>query len=427
MNRQARKTRWRDVIRGNVLMMGLVSFFTDASSEMIYPLLPLFFAGLVPVGAVAVYIGLMEGVAESTASLLKIFSGRLSDTLGKRKLLAVVGYGLSTLSRPAMALATGGWHVILMRFADRVGKGIRTAPRDALISDSAGPEVRGFAFSFHRGMDHAGAVLGPVVAVVGLYVFLGHGLWRGSTEAPSPGEMTALRWLFVAALIPGLAAMATLVFKVREIGPVGDAKEESAADEQPIQSKSFGRRFYFFLLILIIFTLGNSSDLFLVLYGKTMFGLGPFGVVGLWVALHVSKIVFSLPGGMLSDRFGRRVAIVAGWSVYVLVYVGMAGVSELWVFGLLIALYGVYYGMTEGAERAMVADYVPSDRRGRAYGLYHGAVGLATLPASLLFGIVWVKFGPQVSFAIGASLAGVATLLLLVLLSGSARAGTDKR
>jgi MFS family permease len=407
----AQPSGWRAAVRGNVLMMGLVSLFTDFSSEMIYPLLPLFFSGLVPAGYVAVYVGLMEGLAETTASLLKFFSGRISDALGKRKALAVLGYGISSLVRPLMAVCAAGWHVVALRFLDRVGKGIRTAPRDALISDSVGKEYRGIAFSFHRAMDHAGAILGPIVGVGILYAFLGYHLWHGSTARATPEEMRALRWLFAFAVIPGIAAMVSLVGRVKEISP------KVAADSAADPPAKLPGRFYAFVGVVTLFALGNSSDLFIVFYGRTMFGLGLLQLIGLWVALHISKFVFSFPGGLLSDKFGRRPVIIAGWLVYALVYFGMALVAEQWQFWALIAVYGFYYGMTEGAEKALVADFVPSEQRGTAFGIYHTAIGLAAFPASLVFGIVWETLGPAIAFTIGAYLAGIAALLLLLLLS----------
>jgi MFS family permease len=409
---------WRGAIRGNVLMMGLVSLFTDFSSEMIYPLLPVFFTGLVSPGWVAVYVGLMEGIAEASASLLKLFSGRISDALGKRKVLAILGYGISSAVRPLMALAAAGWHVVGLRFLDRVGKGIRTSPRDALISDSVGKEYRGLAFSFHRAMDHVGAILGPIVAVAVLYAFLGYGLWKGSTKEATAEEMHALRWLFAIALVPGVAAMIALMGKVREVAPKpSEAKPPSATGVW----RQLPRRFYAFVGVVTLFALGNSSDLFLVFYGETTFGFGLLQLIGLWVVLHVSKMVFSIPGGLLSDKLGRRPVIIAGWIVYALVYLGMAFVDPEapWQFWALIAVYGFYYGMTEGAQSALVADFVPSELRGTAYGFYHGAIGLAALPASLVFGIVWKAYGPVTAFGIGAGLAGAAAILLAVLLSAT--------
>jgi MFS family permease len=405
-------------VGGNVRMLGLVSLFTDLSSEMIYPLLPVFFTGLVPAGVAAVYVGLMEGISESTASLVKILSGRLSDSLRKRKVLAVAGYSLSTAARPLVAAAAAGWHVIALRFCDRVGKGLRTAPRDALISDSSDPDVRGLAFSFHRAMDHAGAILGSVAAVAILYALLGYGVWHGSADRATPAEMVALRWLFLVALIPGLIAVITLVAGVREIAPTGGGPGTGASGAAETH-RGLPRRFRLFVGIVALFALGNSSDLFLLLYGRTKFQYGLLQLMGLWVTLHLSKVVFSLPGGMLSDRWGRRPIIVAGWLVYGLVYLGMAAVSEAWVFWCLIGAYGFYYGMTEGVEKALVSDLVPSSARGRAYGLYHGVTGLAALPASLLFGVFWAVLGPGVAFGIGAGLAGLSVVLLVTFLATS--------
>jgi len=427
---------WKAAIRGNVLMMGLVSLFTDFSSEMIYPLLPVFIAGLVRamrpqtgveevLAIAAVYVGTMGGLAETTASLLKIFSGRISDALGKRKALVAVGYGISTVARPAMALAGAAWQVVGLRVADRVGKGVRTSPRDALIADAVESSAHGLAFSFHRVMDHTGAILGPLVGIGVLYAFLGQVLWKGTAKVAGPEEMAALRWLFAIALLPGLAAMVTIFGKVREIAPK-PADRETGTPRLSAWRRLPGR-FYVYVGIVALFSLGNSSDLFLLLYGQKLFGYGLGSIIALWVLLHVSKIVFSFPGGILSDRLGRRPMIVAGWTIYALVYVAMAwlgrgadgAVGPAWPFWALIAAYGFYYGMTEGVEKAVVADFAPSAHRGTAYGIYHGAEGLAKLPASLMFGVFWLAVGPAVAFGIGAALAGAAVVLLSILLGAT--------
>ncbi len=416
-----RSAKWRTAVRGNVLMMGLVSLFTDFSSEMMNPMLPVFIAGVVPVQWAAVYLGLMEGVGEATASLLKIFSGRLSDAWGKRKVLVVAGYGLSTVFRPMMSIATAGWHIVAMKFADRVGKGIRTSPRDALISEAADPSVRGLAFSFHRAMDNFGAVLGPLAAVAILYPILGgklfEGLWgAGDKLARPPAEtVDALRWLFVIALAPGLAAMAVLLGKVREIAPAG-----GGANGPTVRGwRALPGRFYAFVAVVTLFALGNSSDLFIIFYGLAEFDLSVASLVGLWIMLHVSKVVFSFPGGIVSDKLGRRPVIVAGWVVYALVYLGLAGVGSVGQFWALVAAYGLFYGLTEGVEKALVADFVPAEMRGTAYGIYHGAVGIAAFPASLMFGVFWKALGPNLAFGVGAALAGASAVLLIALLSAS--------
>jgi len=413
--------------RDNVLALGLVSLFTDLSSEMMNPLLPIFIAGLVPLGLAPVYVGLMEGVAETTASLLKLVSGHISDRLGKRKMLVVAGYGLSTLARPLMALAGlagtawAGGQVVGLKFLDRVGKGVRTSPRDALISDSVGPEVRGLAFSFTRAMDHAGAVGGSLLAIVILFGFLGYGLWQSSTAKPTPQEMTALRWVFATALIPGLLAVTTLVWRVREIAPK-QANDAGVGARAAGAWRQLPTRFYAFVGIIVLFTLGNSSDMFLLLYAWEKFHLGLLAVIGLWIALHISKIIFSFPGGILADRIGRRPMILAGWIMYALVYLGLSQAQLQWQFWALFLAYGFYYGMSEGAEKALVADFVPAESRGTGYGLYNGAIGIAALPGSLLFGVFWATIGPGWAFAIGASLAGLAAMLLAVLLAETGKA-----
>jgi MFS family permease len=423
---------WRGAMSGNVLAMGLVSLFTDFSSEMMNPLLPLFIAGLVPVALAPLYLGLMEGIAEATSAILKIYSGRLSDKVGKRKALVLVGYGLSSVARPLMALATAGWHVIALKFFDRIGKGVRTSPRDALIGDSVDAANRGLAFSFHRMMDHAGAVLGPIVAIFILVGMLGGDLWNApplkaeQLQATPPAQMHSLRWLFAIAIIPGALAVAAIVLKVREVVP-----SKKATGPQLSAWRAMPGRFWAFLAAVTVFALGNSTDLFIVYLGYQYFGMGLLQLLVLWIALHVSKIVFSIPGGALSDRLGRRPMIVAGWAIYAMVYLGLAFAdpSSLWQFWALVLAYGVYYGLTEGAEKALVTDFSPSEHRGTAFGLYHSAVGIAALPASLVFGVLWTwatqaygaDFGRSLTFSIGAGLAGLATVILLVLVTATPR------
>ncbi len=404
---------WRQAISGNVFALGLVSFFTDFSSEMIYPLLPAFFTGLVAPATAAVYIGLMDGLSESVSSLLKMYSGRLSDRLGRRKTLALAGYGISSLGRPLTALALAGWQVVALRFVDRIGKGIRTSPRDALLSRSVAPGMRGLAFSFHRMMDHAGAVAGPVVAVAFLTLLLGRSLlWHQGNGAAGPAEMQALRWLFGLALLPGLAALLALKAGVTEAaaGP-GSAEGAGQAEGDLLWTP----RYALYLASVTLFALGNSSDLFLIFYARTRFGLGLGYLIVLWVFLHLTKVVFSLPGGWFADRFGRRLAILLGWLIYVLVYLGLPRIDSFGLVWLLLLAYGLYYGLTEGAERALVADYAPVGRWGQAYGWYHGLVGLAALPASLLFGLFWAELGARTAFTISAFLAAAAAVLLAAL------------
>ena len=405
---------WREVLRGNVLAVGVISLLTDLASEMMNPLLPLFVAGLVPVGLAPIVLGAMEGVAEATASLLKLVSGRLSDRLGRRKGLVLIGYGLSTLVRPLMALVTAGGQVVGVKFLDRIGKGLRTSPRDALLGDAAPPSRRALAYSFHRAMDHTGAVIGPLVAAGLLYAQLGYGFWRSGSGVPTLDEMAALRVVFALALLPGLAAVAVIVLKLRESAPMDRAPSVTAAPGTTAVPP-LPTRFYGFVAVATLFALGNSSDLFLLLYAHEKFALGMPQIIGLWVALHVAKVIGSVPGGLLADRVGRRPAILAGWTLYALCYLGFGIVAAPWQLAALLVLYGVYYGLTEGALKAMVADYTVPAQRATAFGVFHGVTGLAALPASLVFGLFWASLGPQAAFSIGAGLAALAALGLLLV------------
>ncbi len=396
------------LLRGNVLWVSLVSLWTDLASEMMNPLLPIFVAGLVPVGAAPIVLGAMEGLAEATASVVKLVSGRLSDRLGKRKALVLWGYGLSSLARPAMALALAGWHVVGLKFIDRIGKGLRTSPRDALLADAAPSGQRALVFSFHRAMDHTGAVLGPMVALGLLYLLLGRAVWRG--DAAVGDEMDALRVVFALGLVPGLAAVLTLALGVREQAPAPAPVREVDAPAEGLPL-----RFYGFVAAATTFSLGNSSDLFLLLFARERFGLGALELVLLWSALHLAKVICSLPGGALADRIGRRAAILLGWGLYALCYLGFAWAETLAQFAGLLAVYGLYYGLTEGALKALVTDFTAPHQRAGGFGVFHAAVGLAALPASLLFGVFWAELGSRAAFTIGAGLAGAAALMLMLV------------
>ncbi|MCX7920096.1 MAG: MFS transporter [bacterium] len=393
-------------LSGNVIALGFVSFLTDVSSEMIYPLLPVFLTTIL--GVSYSFVGLIEGVAETTASIVKFFSGWISDKLRKRKTLVFIGYSLSSVTRPLVALATAGWHILAIRFADRVGKGIRTSPRDALVASSCSESDRGKAFGFHRGMDHAGAVLGPLLAF-GLLALM-------------PNQY---RLVFALASIPGIISLFVVSLFVTESVPKSNsrrsesentpAKGELTAEIKKISLsiKPFDKRFKWFLVIVILFTLGNSSDAFLILRAKSLevpVALLPI----LWVVLHIVKMVSSMPGGILSDNIGRKKVIIAGWLVYALVYFGFAYASAAWHIWLLFAVYGFFFGLTEGTEKALVADLVPNELRGTAYGLYNFAIGIAALPASLLMGIIWQIFGVIPAFLFGASLAFIAAILFVL-------------
>ena len=392
----------------NVFFLGVVSFLTDVSSEMIFTLLPLFLLNVLRVGTPV--IGLIEGIAEGTASLLKVLSGWLSDRLGRRKGLAVFGYSLSTLVKPFLYFATTWGAAAGVRFVDRVGKGIRTSPRDALVADSAPPEEMGKSFGFHRGMDTLGAVLGLSVAALVVYVVQQGGL-----------ELTrdAFQTIVLVGIVPAVLAVLVLLFFVRERGK-GAGSESPAASfgEPPAEAvnarKGFDLRFKLFLVVVVVFTLGNSSDAFLILRAQDL-GFSVPQVLLLFVAFNLVYALAALPAGLVSDRLGRKGVIVVGWSIYALAYLGLAVASAAWQVWLLFALYGLYYGVAEGVSRAFVADLVPAERRGTAYGLYHTAVGLSLLPASLIAGWLWHLIGPEAPFFFGAVMAGVAALGFLLL------------
>lgn len=370
----------------NVKALGFVSLINDAASEMIYPLLPIFLTSVL--GAGAGVLGIIEGIAESTASLLKLFSGWISDKIKKRKILVLIGYSLAAFGRPVIALCSTWWQVAVVRFVDRLGKGVRTSPRDALVSLSTPDDIKGKAFGFHRAMDHAGAIIGPLSAVLLLKLGL------------------SLKTLFLWALLPGVITILIVVFFVKE------KKAESESENAKFDFSVLSKNFRVYLLILILFTFGNSSDAFLILKARDI-GVAVIFVPLLWVVLHFVKMTTSIPGGVWSDRVGRRKVIITGWLVYALIYLGFGFSSEIFHIWILFALYGIYFGLTEGVEKAFVSDLVDKEFHGTAFGFYHLAVGLAAFPSSVIFGFIWQKLGSEVAFIYGASLAGLASILLL--------------
>ncbi len=380
----------------NVVVLAAVSFLTDASSEMIYPLLPLFLVGTL--GASATTLGAIEGAAESTAALLKLASGWWSDRVRRRKPLVVAGYVLSSAVRPLVGLAQGAGQVLAIRLADRVGKGIRTSPRDALIADSVRGDSRGRAFGFHRAADHAGAVAGPLVAFALL-------AWGG----------LSLRTLFLAAAVPAALAVIVLASGVREV-----PRAAPAGTSGPDLTQPMGRPFWRYLGVLLLFTLGNATDAFLLLRA-TQLGVAVSLVPILWAMLHVVKSASSTPAGALSDRLGRRPLILAGWTLFAAVYVALALATSEWHVWALFAVYGLFFGLTESVEKALVADLVPPGRRGAAFGWYNLAIGLGALPASLIFGVVWDRLGSSAAFLYGATLAVVAAAGMAVVVPAAGR------
>jgi MFS family permease len=363
-----------------VWLVSWTSFFTDTASEAVYPIMPLYLTRTL--GGTAMAIGVIEGAAEALNSVLKILSGRLSDRWRARKPFVVAGYSISTVARPMVALASSWLHVLAVRLADRVGKGIRSAPRDALLASWADPATRGYVFGLHRSMDHAGAIVGPLLASVFLWLF--------------PGQY---RTLFALTLIPGMIAVAMLV-------PVPDvrAPREAAMPETDEPAAPLGKRFSSYLAVLFLFSLGNSTDAFLLLRLSDV-GVGAAWIPVAWAALHVVKAVVSPIGGHLSDRMSRRGIIATGWFVYAGVYGGFAMADRASSLIPLFLLYGVYYGLTEGVEKAVVADLAPAGRRGAAFGAYHAVIGIGALAASLVFAGVWKAAGAPAAFALGAALA----------------------
>jgi MFS family permease len=391
---------WQKGLSRNVVILGFVSLLNDGASEMIYPLLPIFLTAVLGAGPAA--IGIIEGIAETTASMLKLYSGYLSDRIKQRKGWIVVGYTLANVVRPLIAFSTSWLHVLILRFADRVGKGIRTSPRDAMIADSTAPEYRGMAFSFHRAMDHGGAIIGPLMATGLLLVLTG-------------SYQENLVTIFLLSFIPGILAVLLLFAGLRESrapkagGPVssGMVNLKSAWAEMSANYRKY-------LLIILVFTLGNSSDAFLLLRAQHL-GVSVALLPTIWVVLHVVKMGFSVPGGILSDRIGRKKVIIAGWIVYALVYAGFAAAYTQWHVWALFAVYGVYFGLTEGVEKALVADFAPDHLRGSAFGLYNLLIGVGALPASLLFGLVWQQFNAAAAFGMGAGFAILACVMIAVL------------
>ncbi|PWH12492.1 MAG: MFS transporter [Anaerolineae bacterium] len=385
----------------NVWVLSLTSFLTDVSSEMLANLLPLFLSNVL--GVRTSIIGLIDGVAETTASLLKLYSGALSDKLGSRKWLAVTGYGLSSLAKPFLYFASSWSWVLGVRFADRMGKGIRTAPRDALLAGSVSEHQRGIAFGLHRAGDTAGAFTGLAIAALVIYL----------TQAGT-AQLTrqTFQTIVLISIIPAVLAVFILAVFAHEVS----IKPQS--NQPAFRLSGFDGRFKMFLLASILFTLGNSSDSFIILRGQER-GLSVLQVMGMLLTFNAVYTLLAGPFGALSDRIGRRKLILGGWLMYGLVYLGLAlsqsGV-QVW---LLFGLYGVYYAATEGAAKAFVADLVPAERRGMAYGLYNAAIALTALPASLLAGILWqgvggwTGFGASAPFFFGAVMALGATGIFL--------------
>ncbi|MBA3853910.1 MAG: MFS transporter [Gemmatimonas sp.] len=406
----AKRTATQAPLPRNVKILAAVSFLTDVASELVYPLLPLFLTTTLGVSAAG--LGVIEGFAESVSSLLRLPAGWWSDRSGRRKPLVVVGYTIAALARPLIGLAQSAGQVLAIRMSDRFGKGIRTAPRDALIADSVPVEQRGYAYGVHRGSDNLGAVFGPLIA------------WAALTY-----QWADLRTLFYWTALPGLLSVIFLIIFVRE-GPrplaaprvvaAASVKQETDVDGLPVPAlhhepdQPLGSAFWRMLAVIFLFTLSLSTDAFLLLRASQL-GVPQAMIPILWAALHVVKSSSSFVGGAMSDRFGRRPLILAGWGIYGFVYLGFAVASAEWHAWALFVVYGLYFGFSEGTEKALVADLAPPARRGAAFGWFNAAVGIAALPASILFGVVWDAYGAEVAFTMAAGIAALSSVLFAVL------------
>lgn len=385
----------------NVWAVGFTSFFMDISSEMVINILPLFLADVL--GVQTSIIGLIEGVAEATASVLKMFSGWLSDKLGGRKWLAVAGYAFSTLSKPFFYIANSWELVAGVRWADRMGKGIRTAPRDALVADSTPTEMRGLAFGFNRAMDRGGAMIGLLVAALVV--------WLAQANSVGLTRLTYQKIVLIS-IIPAILSVLSLAVGAK------DVKVEGQRAAPKISLKNLGKPFQIFLVIVSVFTLGNSSDSFLVLRAQNV-GISVTGILVMIAMYNLVVTLVATPAGSLSDRIGRRRLIIGGWLVYAAIYFGFAAAQSAWHIWVLYIAYGLYFGLAFGTANAMVADLVPEYLRGTAYGTYYAAIGLLAFPSSLIAGVLWqgvgswTGFGPSAPFLFGGSLALIAALLMI--------------
>ena len=403
-----------------------MSFLTDVSSEMIVPLLPAFLVTLSGLPAAA--LGWIEGVADATASFVKILSGRWTDRAKAKKPLVFLGYGLSSLARPLIGLAPGWPTVVLIRFFDRIGKGVRTAPRDTMIAAAAPPERRGAAFGLHRAFDNAGAVFGPLLAA-GLVGWMG----------------LSLRTVFLLAAIPAALSLLVLAFGVKEekkekeeekislkVNTAGagnaplDARRGSPQPSSPFKesssSSSLPPVFWRTAGVFALFALAASSDTFLLLKAKEI-GIGAAWLPILWAFSNAVKSIFSTWGGGLSDRFGRKRLLFVAWTLYAVCYAGFAFVSSPGPLVALVGIYSLYYSLSEGTEKALVADLVGPEHRGRAFGWMNGLIGFAALPASVVFGLVWQGAGSKTAFLAGSAVAAAAVLGLVALVPRGRKAG----
>jgi MFS family permease len=385
----------------NVFFLGLTSLLNDISSELIFTLLPLVLTNIL--GASTLVVGLIGGISGSADALFRILSGWFSDKIGKRKNLAVIGYALSTVTKPFMYIASGWGAITGIRLSDRIGKGVRNAPRDALVADSVSPQERGKAFGLQRAMDTSGSVIGLALAALIIY------LVQGDAKTL---ELPTYQWMVIAGIIPGFLGTLVILFLVHEAKKT--KAELNQAKTAAKESGGFSNRFKIYLVIVGIFTLGNTSDFFVILRAQNL-GNSLLYVALILVMFNLIYALVAAPAGILSDKLGRRRLIISGWLIYAVVFVGFAVANAPWHIWLLFAAYGIYYGMVEGVSRAFVADLVPAEKRGTAYGWYYGVLSIALLPASLIAGWMWSAISPSATFYFGAGLAFIAALGIWLL------------
>lgn len=373
-----------------ILVIGLVSLFTDLSSNMIVPILPIYLTTVLHIPLTS--IGIIEGIAESTASILKLFSGWITDRFGKHKLLMLIGYGLSNLTKPLFAISATWSQVLLIRFSDRFGKGIRTSPRDALLADATTKEDRGKSFGFRRALDALGAALGPLVAFGILAMYAGN-----------------YQLVFLLSVIPGVIALLLIIFFLKE----RESNSSKQRNLPKISFKQMNRRFLGFSFISTLFAIGNFSDAFLALRAQDagmMIALIPLA----FFALNLSSSIFSMPIGILSDRIGRRPVLITGYIIFGIIYLGFGLANNVTWIWVLFILYGLYYAFTDGIQKAYIADIVPEGQRGTAMGTFNALTGLAALPASIIAGYLWQAFGPEVAFSMSSGIAVLSALLMII-------------
>ena len=410
-----------------VWLLGWVSLATDAATELIYPLLPFFLTRVLHADAVS--LGVIEGAAEAASSLLKIWAGGVADRSPRKRPLVLLGYSISSLARPFIALTTTWTQVFTVRVLDRVGKGVRSAPRDAMLAGWATPTTRGKVFGFHRGMDHAGAIIGPTLASVFLFFYpdqyrllFGLTIIPGAIAValiflvPEPDQVRLTTSAKATAVKKADTTQAGLKTRATPVTAETRAPDVVAQDFSPaVVSAPLPPSFNRFMMVLALFTLGNSTDAFLLLRLTDAAGTVRF-VPLMWAGLHVVKASVSMAAGSWSDRIGRRTVIATGWIVYAMVYAGFAlSTAILPLLGWFL-LYGFYFGFAEGTEKALVADLAPAERRGLAFGIYNAVTGVGALAASIFFGLVWNAYGTTAAFGLGAALALLATMLLFVVL-----------